>query len=520
MTSTTARAPNGSTKIEMSEASIKWDQAEKGFLSEAERIAKNMDVDGKGHLSRSESVRLGSQFQSLKEDNQSIKKQLCGLAALCVLLFIGTVVGTVIAIKNSKDTVVDTQTGLMKVKDGNDGVDVVTVKAQGMTFQTTGGSVVMNEGTTTNLVVAHCVSAEDVASMWLANEQGTDARLLILEDGQNGDDQDTEMSSIEPVTTGRATWNEDHVVMGGMIFIPNEECTNDDNRRKLLEGNGIDSNDTPSFDSTSIHRELKHRVNFLSGRSLQKISTGTGVYSTYITVNGPANAIPTPIDLGNAEKFVILSQTGISNVPSSSITGDIAVSPIAAAAITGFVLAKDTDQQFSTDIQITGKVYASDYLSPTPSVLGTAILDMQAAYTAAAGRLTTSAAYLNLYGGKIGGKVLGPGVYTFDRDVIISAGTKVIFQATNPDTDVFIIQTTGSLLQASATQVILEGNAKPENIFWQVAGVVTIGAGAHLEGIVLAKTGVTFITGSSLNGRVLAQTAVALQMATIVDPLK
>jgi hypothetical protein len=136
-------------EFEMSEASIKWDQAEKGFLSEAERIAKNMDVDGKGHLSREQSVSLGSQFQSLKEDNQSIKKQLYGLAALCVLLFSGTITGTIMAIKNSKDTVVDMKTGVMKVNDSNGGVDIVTVKAQGTTFQTN-GSVAMHEETRTN----------------------------------------------------------------------------------------------------------------------------------------------------------------------------------------------------------------------------------------------------------------------------------------------------------------------------------------------------------------------------------
>jgi len=45
-----------------------------------------------------------------------------------------------------------------------------------------------------------------------------------------------------------------------------------------------------------------------------------------------------------------------------------------------------------------------------------------------------------------------------------------------------------------------------------------VGAGAHMEGILLVKTDVTFITGSSLNGRVLAQTACVLQSATIVQP--
>ena len=506
MASTTAKG----LKPEMSEASIKWDQAEKGFLTDAERIAKNMDVEGKGHLSREESVMLGTQFQSLKEDNQSIKKQLYGLAALCVLLFIGTITGTVIAVKNSKDTIVDTQTGLMKVKNGSDGADVVTVKAQGSTFQTTGGSTVMNDGTTTNLVVAHCVSAEDVASMWLANERGSDARLII------DSDTDTDMSSIEPVTTGSASWNDDHIVMGGMIFVPNEECTNDDRRRNLSEGNGIDNNDTPSlFDSSSIHRELKHRVNFLSGRRLEDVLLKiTGLYSTYVVDTNPDK--PKAIDLGTAGDFVILTKAGITNVPKSKITGNIGVYPITKAAMTGFVFEMDTDMEFSKEVQITGKAYASDYEGSTPEKMRKAILDMQTAYTAAAGRTTTSAAYKNLYGGNIGGKVLGPGVYTFGSNVNIGPGTEVIFQGTADD--VFIIQTTGSLLQSGATKVILEGGAKAENIFWQVAGVVSVGGGAHLKGTLLVATAVTFITGSSLEGRILGQTAAALQMATITQP--
>jgi hypothetical protein len=120
----------------MSKASMRWDKAEKGFLTDGERTAKNMDVEGKGHLSREQVVSLGSQYHSLKEDNKQIKKQLFGLAILCVVLFIGTIIGTVMAVKNSKDTIVDMKTGVMKVNDGNN--NEVTVKAHGALFQTNG----------------------------------------------------------------------------------------------------------------------------------------------------------------------------------------------------------------------------------------------------------------------------------------------------------------------------------------------------------------------------------------------
>ena len=60
--------------------------------------------------------------------------------------------------------------------------------------------------------------------------------------------------------------------------------------------------------------------------------------------------------------------------------------------------------------------------------------------------------------------------------------------------------------------------AKAENIIWAVAGEVTVGAGAHMEGILLAKTAIKFMTGSSLNGRIFAQTAATLQKAVITQP--
>jgi hypothetical protein len=530
MTSTTQKGRNGaglaSTKFVMSEASIKWDQAEKGFLTDAERIAKNMDVDGKGHLSREQSVSLGSQFHSLKEDNKQIKKQLYGLAILCVLLFIGTIAGTVMAIKNGKDTVVDTRTGLMKVKNGSDGVDVVTVKAQGTTFQTTGSVMTKEETTTdgetfTKLVVGHCVSSEDIASMWLANEQGTDARLVFsdeVNDNGTGDtDTDTGTSSIEPVTTGRASWNQDHIVMGGMTFIPNEDCTDVNGRRKLLESNGIENADTPSFDSVAVHRALKKRVDFLSGRRLNYaiLANDPSSYSNYAVLDwAMTSVVPEPVNLLSTKNYVIFAKAGITNVVKSTIVGDMAVSPIAASAITGFVLAMETFNTYSTDTnQITGRVYAPTYAGDTASILTIAATDMTTAYNDASARVASGGAYENVRAGAIGGLDFGPGVYTFSTGISITSDIKFSGTAT----DIFIMKTAGSISQAAGTRVVLGGNARAENIFWAVAGTVSVGAGSHMKGTLLVATTVTFITDSSLEGRILSQTAVALQMATIKE---
>jgi Ice-binding-like len=66
--------------------------------------------------------------------------------------------------------------------------------------------------------------------------------------------------------------------------------------------------------------------------------------------------------------------------------------------------------------------------------------------------------------------------------------------------------------------LILAGGAMAKNIFWQVAGAVTIGTYAHFEGILLGKTVIGVNTGATVNGRLLAQTAVTLQMNPVTQP--
>jgi hypothetical protein len=173
----------------------------------------------------------------------------------------------------------------------------------------------------------------------------------------------------------------------------------------------------------------------------------------------------------------------------------------------------DSSGDFSTASQVVGKAYASDYSGSTPADMTAAVSAMEAAYTNAAGRPTTDSSMNNMGGGAIGGKTLTPGVYTFTVDVGINSD--LTFEG-GPD-DVFVIQTTGDVTQAAITQVILKSGAQAKNVFWQVAGFVEIGADASMQGIILVKTRIDFITGSSLVGSALAQTAVNLQMATITQ---
>mmetsp|Transcript_22028 Transcript_22028/g.37208 ORF Transcript_22028/g.37208 Transcript_22028/m.37208 type:complete len:249 (-) Transcript_22028:213-959(-) len=223
--------------------------------------------------------------------------------------------------------------------------------------------------------------------------------------------------------------------------------------------------------------------------------------------------------LGTAGNYVILTKTGISTVPDSVITGDIAVSPIAAIALTGFSLTMGDDETQKESAQVTGKAFASDFATPTPATLTTAVSDMETAFTDAAGRPNPNAEKINygagLLGGDFGGSTtqLETGVYTFDGNVIV--GGELFFDGSN--TDIFIIQVAGNV--NFNAKVTLQGGALAKNIFWQVSGFVTVAAGKHVQGIILCKTKVDFITGSSLNGRILSQTAANLQSAIITQPV-
>jgi len=237
---------------------------------------------------------------------------------------------------------------------------------------------------------------------------------------------------------------------------------------------------------------------------LSPMTPGTGPGANVVT------ALQARVLLGAAGNYVILSKSGISNIPTSAIIGNIGVSPIAATAITGFALVRPAGGTFAKSSQVTGNVYAANYAAPTPANLTRAVGDMQAAYTDAAGRKLPN--HIGLGAGNIGGLTLAPGLYKWSNTVTIPKNVTLRGSAT----DVWIFQIAGGLTQASATKVILSGGAVARNVFWQVAGVVALGTTAHLEGVVLAKTAITLKTGASVHGSLFAQTAVTLASNRVV----
>jgi hypothetical protein len=229
---------------------------------------------------------------------------------------------------------------------------------------------------------------------------------------------------------------------------------------------------------------------------------------SFATIAGGSNLAV--VDLGAAGNYVILAKTGISNISTSAVTGDLGLSPAATSYVTGFSLTNATG--YATSAQLTGKIYAADMADPTPINLTTSVNNMITAYNDAAGRPSPN--FSELAVGNIGGLTLTPGLYkwtntvTLPSDVTISGGPN----------DVWIFQVAGDLTMSNAVNLTLIGGAQAKNIFWQVAGTVTLGTTSHFEGVILSMTAITLQTGASFKGRALAQTAVVLDGNAVTQP--
>ncbi|MDO8291827.1 MAG: ice-binding family protein [Gallionella sp.] len=236
------------------------------------------------------------------------------------------------------------------------------------------------------------------------------------------------------------------------------------------------------------------------------------------TTGTAAAAGPAPVVLGGAGNFVMLTKTGITNTGShsSAVTGDIGSSPITAAAMDNVFCSEMTGSIYGADAAYTGSGTVTCFkgLAADITLVGNAVLDMETAYTDAAGRSLPD--FTELYAGDISGKTLVPGLYKWGTGVSINTNVTL----NGGPNDVWIFQIAGDLTQANGTSMLLLGGALPKNIFWQVGGGtgVTIGTTAHFEGVILATKAITLNTGASGNGRLLAQTAVTLDSNAVTQP--
>jgi hypothetical protein len=245
-------------------------------------------------------------------------------------------------------------------------------------------------------------------------------------------------------------------------------------------------------------------------RDLQGDSLATPKSWSFTTLLSSISG-PAVVDLGTAGNFVILAKSGVSTTGVTSVVGDIGLSPAAATFITGFAMSAPPTT-YATSALVTGQLFASNFNPPTPTMLTTAILDMQTAFTDAAGR--TLPDFVNLGAGNLQGLTLVPGLYKWGTGVSIPSAVTLSGGAN----DVWIFQIAQNLTVGNGAIVTLTGGAQARNVFWQVSGAATIGTTANFKGIILSQTLISMNTGAIVLGRVLAQTAVTLNATAITHP--
>lgn len=227
--------------------------------------------------------------------------------------------------------------------------------------------------------------------------------------------------------------------------------------------------------------------------------------------DGTGSSNVAAVKLGAAGNYTILAKSAVSTTGVTAITGNVGLSPAAESFITGFTLSAPPTT-FTTSALVTGHVFASNYAVPTPANLTTAVLNMQTAYTDAAGRSNPD--FTELGAGNIQGLTLAPGVYKWGTGVSIPSAVTI----SGGSNDIWIFQVAQDLTVGNGAIVTLAGGAQAKNIYWQVAGSATLGTTSQMKGIILSQTSIVFNTGATLKGRALAQTAVTMNAATVTAP--
>lgn len=210
---------------------------------------------------------------------------------------------------------------------------------------------------------------------------------------------------------------------------------------------------------------------------VRKILTVCALVLCAVTV-ASAQTAPT---LGAAQSFAILGGSTITNTGSTTVTGDVGLSP--GTAVTGF----------PPGIVVSGTIQAANAQAQAA----------KNALTTAYNSLTGQACTQDLTGQNLGGLTLTPGVYCFSTTAQLT-GTLTLNAQGNSNA-VFIFKIGSALTTASGSSVVVINSGSLCNVFWQVGSSATLGTASSMAGTIMAQTSITLTTGASINGRAFAR---------------
>jgi Ice-binding-like len=235
------------------------------------------------------------------------------------------------------------------------------------------------------------------------------------------------------------------------------------------------------------------------GRSAPGIVRGAGMAVALsiglLAVPSAARAAgPSPVTLGLASPFAVLAGSpAITSTGPTLVTGEMGIDPYPTVA--GFPSG-----------QVVGEIHRAD------RVAAAAKRDLEVAYRDAAERWPTATL------GTLGGLTLTSGVYAASDATLDLTGTLTLDGAGDPNS-VWIFQSATDLVTASSSAVRLVNGAQACNVFWQVTGSATLGAGSTIVGTILAATSIALQSNVTLAGRALALSGtVAMIDAVVTGP--
>jgi len=194
--------------------------------------------------------------------------------------------------------------------------------------------------------------------------------------------------------------------------------------------------------------------------------------------------------LGTAQSFGVLGASTVTNTGSTTITGNLGVSP--GTAITG--------QETITLNGIPALLNPAD-VHANDAVAQQAQSDARTAYNNLSARTTTQ----DLSGQDLGGLTLTPGVYSFSSSAQLTGNLFLNFLG-NPNST-FVFKIGSALTTASGSSVLETTGAPGANVFWQVGSSATLGTGTQFQGSIIADQSITLNTGASIScGRAIALT--------------
>jgi hypothetical protein len=214
-----------------------------------------------------------------------------------------------------------------------------------------------------------------------------------------------------------------------------------------------------------------------------------------------ALANPADVGLGSAGAFTVLAGATVTNTGNTVISadagigGNLGVSP--GSAVTGFPPGSVTPP---------GAIHAADTLA------GNAQNAAGAAYTDAAGR-SPDTVFDPIW--DLGGQSFVAGVYN-DPSSLAITGTVTLNGEGNPDA-VFIFQAGSTLGTAGSSTVLLINGAQACHVFWAVGSSATLGANSAFNGTILAVTSISVGAGANIEGRLLAGTGDITGAVTLIN---